>query len=299
MQICMDWGSVNFDWNRARAFLVTAEEGSLSAAARALNMAQPTIGRQVTALEQELGVVLFERVGRGLTLTPSGIELLDHVRSMGDAAGRMSLSAGGQSHSIAGSICITASEIYSAHLLPPVIAKLRRLAPSIEIEIVASNASLDLRKREADIAIRNFMPTQPDLIARKLGDDLGQFYATPAYLHSIGNPKTLADLRDAEFIGFDTTDVMIKGLIAIGLDISAANFPVITANHLVHWELVKHGVGIGIVPISVGSIEPRVRQVLPEMTPMSFPMWLTTHRELNTSRRVRLVFDLLVQELAR
>ena len=66
MQECMDWTSVNFDWNRARAFLVTAEEGSLSAAARALNMAQPTLGRQVSAIEEELGVTLFERVGRGL-----------------------------------------------------------------------------------------------------------------------------------------------------------------------------------------------------------------------------------------
>jgi DNA-binding transcriptional LysR family regulator len=91
MHFRMDWRSVNFDWNRARAFLVTAEEGSLSAAARALGMAQPTLGRQVTALEQELGVALFERVGRGLTLTPSGLELMDHVRAMGEAAARMSL----------------------------------------------------------------------------------------------------------------------------------------------------------------------------------------------------------------
>ena len=79
----MDWRSVKFDWNKARAFLVTAEEGSLSAAARALGMAQPTLGRQVDGLEQELGIVLFERVGRGLTLTTSALELLDHVRDMG------------------------------------------------------------------------------------------------------------------------------------------------------------------------------------------------------------------------
>lgn len=98
----MDWRSVKFDWNRARAFLVTAEEGSLSAAARALGMAQPTLGRQVDALEQELGVVLFERVGRGLTLTPSGLELLDHVRDMGTAATRLSLSATGRAQTIEG-----------------------------------------------------------------------------------------------------------------------------------------------------------------------------------------------------
>ena len=81
MHICMDWRSIKFDWNKARAFLVTAEEGSLSAAARALDMAQPTLGRQVTGLEQELGIVLFERVGRSLQLTPGGAELLDHVGS--------------------------------------------------------------------------------------------------------------------------------------------------------------------------------------------------------------------------
>ncbi|WP_233245081.1 LysR family transcriptional regulator, partial [Caulobacter sp. HMWF009] len=96
----MDWRAVRFDWNRARAFLVTAEEGSLSAAARALGMAQPTLGRQVEALQEELGVVLFERAGRGLTLTPSGLELLDHVRAMGEAAGRVSLTAAGQSQSV-------------------------------------------------------------------------------------------------------------------------------------------------------------------------------------------------------
>src|SRR3954469_19189080 len=121
MRFCMDWRSVKFDWNRARAFLVTAEEGSLSAAARALGMAQPTLGRQVDALEEELGVVLFERVGRGLTLTPSGLELLEHVREMGEAANRVSLAAAGQSQSIEGSICIAVSEVYAAFLLPPIL----------------------------------------------------------------------------------------------------------------------------------------------------------------------------------
>ena len=163
----MNWKSMKFDWNRARAFLVTAEEGSLSAAARALEMTQPTLGRQVSALEQELGVALFERAGRGLVLTPSGLELVDHVRAMGEAANRVSLTASGQSQTIEGSICITASEIHAAYLLPPIIAKLRRAQPGIKVEIIASNAASDLRRREADIAIRSFRPTQPELIAKK------------------------------------------------------------------------------------------------------------------------------------
>ena len=299
MLFCMDWRSVKFDWNRARAFLVTAEEGSLSAAARVLGMAQPTLGRQVNGLENELGVILFERVGRGLTLTPSGLELLDYVRDMGNAAGRVSLAASGHSQSIEGTICITASEIYPAFLLPPIIAKLRQEAPGIAVEIVASNAAVDLRRREADIAIRSFRPTQPDLIAKKVKDDPARLYATSQYLARIGNPKSPAELSKANFIDFDTIDMVVNGLNKLGLSLTQKNFPVITANHLVQLELVKQGVGIGIFPESVARNEPLFEQALPELDPLVFPIWLTTHRELNNSRRVRIVFDLLAEELAK
>ena len=105
----MNWQSIRFDWNQVRAFLVTAEEGTLSAAARALGLTQPTLGRQVTALEEELGVALFERDGRSLMLTPAGLELLEHVRVMGEAAQQVSLSATGQSQSIAGPVRISSS----------------------------------------------------------------------------------------------------------------------------------------------------------------------------------------------
>ncbi len=299
MHICMDWRSVRFDWNRARAFLVTAEEGSFSAAARALRMAQPTVGRQVAALEEELGVALFERVGSGLELTAAGLDLLAHVRSMGEAATRLSLGATGQATAVEGHVCITASELISAFLLPPVVARLRREHPGIELEIIASNAARDLRRREADIAIRNFTPTQPELIATKIDDRAARLYATPGYLKRIGNPKTPADLSDAEFLAFDRTDLMIKGLRALGLDVGPANFPIVTDNHLVQWELAKQGVGICIVMDEVGDAEPAVRRVLPGLPPIPVPLWLATHRELRTSRRIRVVFDALAQGLRR
>ena len=295
----MDWRSVKFDWNRARAFLVTAEEGSLSAAARALAMTQPTLGRQVDALQQELGVVLFERSGRGLMLTPSGMELLEHVRGMGEAASRVSLAASGQSLSIEGPICITASEVYAAFLLPPLITKLRAAHPGIEVEIVASNAPTDLRRREADIAVRNFSTTQPDLIVKKVKDDTARMYAAESYLNAIGHPESLEDLTRADFIGFANTDVLIKGLGSLGLNLTKRNFPVICDNHLVQWAFVKHGAGIGLITEAVGEAEPLVRRVLPDMAPIVFPMWLATHRELNTSKRVRTVFDFLAAELSR
>lgn len=299
MRICMDWKSVKFDWNRARGFLVTAEEGSLSAAARALGMAQPTLGRQVDSLEQELGVVLFERVGRGLRLTPSGVELLGHVRAMGEAANRVSLSAAGQSQSVEGHVGIATSSVFAAFLLPPILKKLRVTEPGIEIEIVTSNAPSDLRRREADIAIRNFRPTEPDLIAKKICDVPGRLFASPQYLAQIGNPQKPYDLRHADFIGIDNTGAFIKGLNQMGLGLTERNFPIQTENYLVMWEYVKAGLGIGILDGNIGDAEPAVQRVLPDLEPLSFPIWLVAHRELNTSRRIRIVFDLLAQELAK
>lgn len=295
----MDWRSINFDWNRARAFLVTAEEGSLSGAARALGMAQPTLGRQVAALESELGVVLFERAGRGLILTPSGLELLEHVKAMGEAAGQVSLAAGGQAQAIEGSICITASEITSVFLLPPIVERLRRQEPGIEVEIVSSNETIDLRRREADIALRNFRPTQPDLIAKKVRDGRARLYGAHTYLDRIGNPQTAEELSRADFIGFNTSNEMVEGFASLGVMVTRRSFPLLTTSHMVHWALVKCGAGIGVAPEAVGEAEPLVREALPSLPPFEYPIWLTTHRELQTSRRVRLVFDFLADALVK
>ncbi len=295
----MDWRSVRFDWNKARAFLVTAEEGSLSAAARALGMAQPTLGRQVDGLEQELGIILFERAGRGLILTPSGLELLDHVREMGLAAGRVSLAALGQSQAIEGTICISASEIYAAVLLPPIIAKLRRLEPGIQVEIVVSNQPSDLRRREADIAIRSFRPTEPDLIAKKIGDADACLYASPDYIERLGNPTKPDDLRHADFINLDHSGMMLKGLNSLGLGLTEANFPIMTESYVVMWELVRQGAAIGILDAYIGDADPAVRRVLPDLKPITFTNWLVAHRELSTSRRIRMVYDFLTKELRR
>ncbi|MCZ6852917.1 MAG: LysR family transcriptional regulator [Gammaproteobacteria bacterium] len=294
----MDWRSVKFDWNRARAFLVTAEEGSLSAAARALEMTQPTLGRQVTALEQELGVALFERDGRGKVLTPSGLELVEHVRSMGDAASRLSLTATGKSDSIAGSICITATEVMAVFLLPPIIHRLRQLEPGIDIELIASNTVSDLRRREADIALRGFRPTQPDLIAKKVGDVAAHLYGAKSYLESLGYPMSSAVLSEASFIAFGPTRTTISLLNGLGLNLTPANFAVTTESRIVQWELVKQGVGIGLMPEDVGDREHLVKRALPSLEPLIGEMWLVAHRELNTSRRVRMVFDFLASELS-
>ncbi len=163
--------TMNFNWNQAKAFFITAEKGSLSSAARTLGISQSTLGRQVSSLEEDLGIFLFDRSDQGMQLTPNGLKLFEHVRAMRTAADQFSLTATGQSEQVEGKISITTSEVYAAYLLPSIIAKLRRKEPRIEVEIIASNTSTNLKKREADIALRSYRPTQTDIIARKIKEE--------------------------------------------------------------------------------------------------------------------------------
>ncbi len=294
----MNWQAVNFDWNQVRAFLATVEEGSLSAAARALGQTQPTLSRQVASLEEALGVTIFERVGRSLVLTQSGIELLDHVRAMGDAASRISLTASGQSQTIEGQVSITASDVMSTYFLPPILKKLRDVAPMIEVEIVASNDIRDLTRREADIAIRHVRPEQPDLIAKRVRESTAHLYASTAYLDAHGRPRSASDLSDAHFIGFESAERMVALLNSLGLSLTKRNFKLTSTSGLVIAELVKQDLGITVMPKEFAVWFPDVECVLPELDPIPVSTWLVTHRELHTSRRIRLVFDLLAEALS-
>ena len=294
----MDWRSINFDWNQARAFLVTAEEGSFSAAARSLGMTQPTLGRQVAALETSLGVALFDRDGRGLTLTPNGLDLVEHVRAMGNAANELSLSATGKSNALEGNVCISAVESASAYTLPPIIKKLRRLHPGIQIEILASNSVSDLKRREADIAIRAFRPTQLDLITRKIRGFDAQLYATPGYLEQLGNPQTEENFSHASFFNFDHSDRLLTLLNSNGFKLTDKNIHIISENHIVQWEMVKLGMGIGVMTSDIGDAEPRVKRILPHVDIYTGELWLVVHRELRTTQRIKTVFDFLADSLA-
>lgn len=297
IRICMNWQTVSFDWNQARAFLATAEEGSLSAGARALGLTQPTLSRQVAALEDNLKVLLFERIGKSLELTQSGLELLEHFRAMGAAANNISLTASGQSQAIEGRVTITATDLMAAFYLPPVLKTIQEKAPLIEIELVISNDIRDLTRREADIAIRHVRPEQPSLIAKRIGERVAHLFASSAYLDRIGRPKTRQDYSNAAFIGIGDVDRALEGYKACGLDLSPANFKLMVNSGTVAWELVKQGLGISMMPREYYALVDGVEMVLPEWEGISYPVWLVTHRELNSSRRIRMVFDLLAEAL--
>lgn len=298
MHKCMDWRSVTFDWNRARAFLVTAEEGSLSAAARALRLAQPTLGRQVEALETELGVALFERSGRGLRLSPAGHELLEHARLMGEGARALSLAAWGQTQALEGEVAISASDADATYLLPPILARLHAAEPRIRIEVVVSNDISDLSRREADIALRNVRPTEADLVARRVRDGSARLYATPAYLDRLGRPGTKAAFSSAEFIEIDGKGSLMGILNGQGFHLDMTNFPYRCRNFTVMWEMVRRGMGIGILDDRIGDADPSVERAVPDFSPVTFPVWIVAHRDVARSRRLRVVFDALVDGLA-
>lgn len=301
MHFCMDWRKVAFDWNRARAFLVTAEEGSFSAAARALGLSQPTLGRQVAALEEELGVTLFERVGQRLELTATGSDLAEQVRHMNEAADRVALIAAGQSQTVDGVVRLAASQAVSAYLLPPVVEKLREQHPALQVEMVVSNLSSDLRRREADIAVRHYRPEGEDLVARQIKESSGaHLYGTPGYLERIGRPRTPEALAErAQVLGFDESPRLLQALRDGGIPFDDDASPIRTEDHLVQWELCKQGMGLCVMMEEVGDRERRVRRACADSPPVvTLPIWLVTHRELRTSRKIRVVFDALAHHLA-
>jgi DNA-binding transcriptional LysR family regulator len=285
------------DWNQLRAFLETAETGSLSAAARKLGLTQPTLSRQVAAIEQQLGVTLFERVGKAMQLTATGLDLLEHARIMGGAAQELALVATGRSQAVEGVVTISASHGVAAYLLPRALHRVRQVAPRIVVEVVTSNALSDLLRREADIAIRHVSPDQPDLIGRLLREVTASFYASEAWVAAHGHPRTADDAAAHDFIALDRAGRFLEFIRAHGLPLTPANLPLCSENSVTAWEMVRQGLGIGVIMDDVARLMPGLVRVLEAVDTVRFPVWLVTHRELRTSRRIRVVFDVLAEHL--
>ncbi|MCG8491596.1 MAG: LysR family transcriptional regulator [Sneathiellales bacterium] len=294
-----DWKAANFDWNKAKAFLVAAEEKSFSSAARSLNLTQSTLGRQIAALEDELGIVLFERIGGGVEITPSGLDLIECVRDMAEAANKLSLIASGKSELISGRVSITCSEAFSAFVLPDFIEEIRNQQPGIIVEIVSSNETKDLKRREADIAIRNHPSKHLDLIAKKVKSSPAYLYASTDFIEEHGPFDDVKSLRDMNFVGLPDNSNWITVLQDMGLEIDESNFTVVTESHLVHWSIVKKGMAIGVMPEIAARNEVNVKKILKDLPGIPMETWVVSHRELKKNKRIRFVYDSLVEYLNR
>ncbi|WP_028670854.1 LysR family transcriptional regulator [Saccharospirillum impatiens] len=290
----MKWTHLTFDWNQAKAFYIVASEGSFSAAARALNTTQPTLGRQVRALEAALSVTLFERVGRGVALTASGQALFEQVRPMGEAASQFSMAAQGQTQIDEGDVSVSVTELDAIYRLPGMLAKLKREAPNIRVELIVSNQISDLKKREADIAIRYQRPEQEDLIIRKIDTERVRLYGSQCLVDQYGQ-QAPDETTDLKLIGFGKGDPLLNFYQEQGWDVSESDISLYCQSQIAQIELVRQGLGLALLPDHVGDILEGVSRAFPNhLEPVEVDAWLVCHRELRTSRPIRKVFDAIV-----
>ncbi|MEN3068634.1 LysR family transcriptional regulator [Uliginosibacterium sediminicola] len=285
------------DWDLYRCFLAVLQEGSLSAAARALGLTQPTTGRQIAALEAQLGVVLFTRSQSGLTPTDAALALRGHVEAMHNIAASVERVAGGFGQAVSGSVRISASEVVGTEWLPPILAALRRDHPALEIELVLSNRVQDLVQREVDIAVRMLPPQQDVLLATRVAAVHLGLYARSDYLARRGLPAQIADLAQHDLIGFDVETPFLRAARA-GYPIWAReNFALRCDSDLAQLALIRAGAGVGICQVGVARRDAQLVRLLPEALDIQLDTWVAMHADLRNSPRCRVTFDALVSGL--
>lgn len=207
IHLCM---TKNIGWELYRSFLAVLTHGSLSAAARALGITQPTVGRHIAELEASFKQTLFTRSRTGLMPTEAALTLRSYAEAMHSNAAALERAMAGQGQTTGGTVRITASEVIAVEVLPPALAQLRQAHPQLTIELVATNRVQDLLQREADIAVRMTAPKQEQLIARSVGHVKVGLHARTDYLQQFGTPALPADLARHTVIGFDTETPFLR-----------------------------------------------------------------------------------------
>lgn len=283
-------------WDLYRSFLAVMREGSLSAAARALGMTQPSLGRHVRQLEADLGVALFTRSPLGLTPTENAHELVPHAQAMAAASAALRRAASASNQEIRGVVRLTCSEVVGAEVLPPMLAAFRRQHPGIVIELSLSNQSEDLLRKDADIAVRMLRPAQAALVARRVGGIPLGLHAHRSYLKTYGRPLTVADLQQHALIGFDRETPALRALRS-RLPFSREDFALRTDNDLAQLAAIRAGFGIGICQCPIARRDRQLVHLLPDVFALELDTWLVMHEDLRTSRRVRLLYDHLARTL--
>ena len=285
-------------WELYRSFLAVLAEGSLSGAARELNLTQPTIGRHIEALEATLGVALFTRSPRGLDATDAAIELRPYAQAMAANAEALLRAASDGGREARGTVRITASEVVGAEVLPPILADLREAHPGLVIELVLSNRNEDLLNREADVAVRMVRPTQGALVARRIGEVPLGFHAHRRYLQRSGTPLSLGELAGHSLIGFDHETAVIRSLRERGIAVDRGIFALRSDSDLAQLAAIRAGFGIGICQIGLGLRDPDLVHILPAALDLTLETFVVMHEDLRASRRCRVVFDALAVGLA-
>ncbi len=283
----------DFDWTLMRSFLAVIETGSLQGAARRLASTQPTIGRHVMQLEEQLGCALFERTGRKLLPTRAAEAIAEHARQMAEGADAVARALAASQDAPIGTVRISASQMAACYLLPPMLARARLAYPTLQIELVSTNAVSNLLRREADIAVRMVRPEQSSLVARKVGEVGIGAYASIDYLARRGEPTSTQALMTHDLIGFDEDDTLLRGFAALKTHVARESFAFRSDDHVASWQAVRAGIGIGFVSHYAAATDPNVRRVMPKLPIPPLPIWLAVHREIRGNAAIRAVYDLL------
>jgi DNA-binding transcriptional LysR family regulator len=284
-------------WELYRSFLGVLKEGSLSGAARALGVAQPTVGRHVAALEKSLKLALFTRSPTGLLPTEAALALKTHAETMESTAAALERTAASQGVGISGVVRITASDVIGVEVLPNVIARLRHEHPDLKIELVMTNRVQDLLRREADIAVRMTPPRQETLIARRVGVIEVGLHATRQYLAAHGSPGNLAELAQHTLIGFDQETAFIRSARKAVPVMNREMFSLRTDSDLAQLALIRAGAGIGACQVPIAKRSDTLVRVLQRKISFSLETWITMHEDLRNRPSCRVVFEALISEL--
>lgn len=284
-------------WELYRTFLAVLEEGSLSAAARALALTQPTVGRHVAALEKALAVPLFVRSQTGLLPTDAALALRGHAQSMASIAASLQRAAGRHGEAVQGTVRIAASEVIGAEVLPPVLAGLRRAHPQLRLELVLSNRVQDLLHREADVAVRMTRPQQDLLVARRIGEVTLGLYAHRDYLARHGTPQGLDELVQHALVGFDAETPFLRAARAALPLWRREAFALRADSDLAQLALIRAGCGIGFFQMPLARRTPSLVPVLPQQVRLGLETWITMHQDLRGSAACSAVFAALADAM--
>jgi len=284
-------------WDLYRTFLSALQEGSLSGAARALGLAQPTIGRHIETLEETLGVPLFTRSQTGLRPTQAALELRGHLEAMHNIAASLERAAKGFASGASGPIRISASEVIGVEVLPPILAALHQAHPGLVVELVLSNRVQDLVQREVDIAVRMTDPQQDVLLAQRVGDVALGLFAHHDYLARRGTPDSVDELPQYDMIGFDTDTPFLRSAREQLPVWVRENFQLRCDSDLGQLALLRAGAGIGVCQLGIAQRDPNLVRVLPAELHFQLPTWIAMHADLRESPRCKTTFDTLSQGL--
>ena len=285
-------------WDHFRTFLAVVEHGSLSRAATALGLTQPTAGRHIAALEAALGTRLFVRSQHGLNPAPAAIELRPHAEAMQAAAAAFVRTASGEAAAPRGVVRVTASQTIGAEVLPPILAAFHTEHPGIAIELVLTDRAEDLMRRDADIAVRMVRPVQAALVARRIGRVSIGLFAHRDYLARRGTPRSVEELIGHSLIGFDRDDGGARSLGAGGFVFRREMFAFRSDSDAAQLAALRAGFGIGVCQAGIARRDLALQPVLAGEVEFGLEMWLAMHEDLRTSRRVRLVYDHLAAALS-